>query len=148
MREIVNLLLAILPLAVFLLLIRWAITKLRNPTRMITDASGLKKISSNPSIFGGAWRKSYYFDEQNLYEAHKNSRSQIPFSDILESKPGYTVINNRRNWSVIFLAHGVEKQLQFYPNLTLFNHNFSAFLLAVKQANPQAKIKEIGFFNL
>lgn len=148
MQELVNLALAILPFVAFILLIRLLLKKLRTPGRIITDDSGLKKISTNPSIFGGAWRKSYYFDSQHLYEVDKNNRRPIPLADIVQIKPGYTTVNNRRSWEVIYRAHGTEKRIEFYPNLTLFNQNFTAFLLAVKQANPQAEVKEISFFSV
>ena len=37
------------------------------------------------------------------------------------------MVNNRRIWSVSYVENGREKQVQFYPNVTMFNHNFSAF---------------------
>lgn len=142
-----GLLLALLLLLVFLYVIKRIFKSLRNPKRIVSETNGRKKISTNPSWFGGGWRSEYYFENSTLYEVHKGITAEIPFTHITQIKPGYTKINNRRNWIVHYRQHGVEKQVQFYPNLTLFNHNFSAFLTSVKEENPEAEIREISFFS-
>ncbi len=148
MREIMNILSAALPLMVLFILIRLFFRAVRHPKRIITEKNGLKKISTNPSIFRGASHKDYYYDSEYLYEVNNDLTRKIPLGEIIQIKPGFTKINNRQNWLVSYLNHGEKKHVEFFNNLTIFNHNFSGFLSAVKQANPQAEIKSLSFFNL
>ncbi|HGG8959989.1 TPA: hypothetical protein ACJJYZ_005234, partial [Enterobacter hormaechei subsp. xiangfangensis] len=92
--------------------------------------------------------KTYFYDEQYLYEVIKSSTRKIELATIIKIKPGSIVINNRRIWSVTYLEGTREKQVQFYNNLTVFNQNFAAFLEAVKRVNPEADIKAVSLFNL
>ncbi|HAV1395372.1 TPA: hypothetical protein JG837_004746, partial [Enterobacter hormaechei subsp. steigerwaltii] len=92
--------------------------------------------------------KTYFYDEQYLYEVIKSSTRKIELAAIIKIKPGSIVINNRRIWSVTYLEGTREKQVQFYNNLTVFNQNFAAFLEAVKRVNPEADIKAVSLFNL
>ncbi|MDV0597240.1 MULTISPECIES: hypothetical protein [unclassified Enterobacter] len=109
----------------------------------------LKKISANPSIFGGNAGKTWFYDDQFLYEVKNNTTThKIALANIIKIEPGSTEINSRRLWSVIYRDGANEKQVQFYNNLTLWNRNFTTFLAAVKSANPEAVIKERLFFNL
>lgn len=109
----------------------------------------LKKISANPSIFGGNAGKTWFYDDQFLYEVKNNTTThKIALANIIKIEPGSTEINGRRPWSVIYRDGANEKQVQFYNNLTLWNRNFTTFLAAVKSANPEAVIKERLFFNL
>ncbi|HAV1695410.1 TPA: hypothetical protein JG887_004662, partial [Enterobacter hormaechei subsp. steigerwaltii] len=96
----------------------------------------------------GSSGKTYFYDEQYLYEVIKSSTRKIELATIIKIKPGSIVINNRRIWSVTYLEGTREKQVQFYNNLTVFNQNFAAFLEAVKRVNPEADIKAVSLFNL
>ncbi|MEX5410189.1 hypothetical protein [Atlantibacter hermannii] len=148
MREIMNILSVALPMMALFILFRLFFRAVRQPKRIISESNGMKKISGNPSIFRGASQKVYYYDSKYLYEVKNDVTSKIPLSEIIQIKPGYTQINNRRNWLVSYLKHGEKKHVEFFNNLTIFNHNFSGFLSAVKQANPEAEIKALTFFNL
>lgn len=148
MQEIINIISVALPLVFLYFLMTFCIRTVRHPKRIITESNGMKKISTNPSIFGGSSQKQYYYDDEYLYEVKNDVTYKIAFSEIIQIKPGYTKINNRRNWLVSYHKNGVSKQVEFFHNLTLFNHNFSGFLLAVKQANPDADVKTLSFFNL
>ncbi|CCJ72295.1 hypothetical protein BN137_1660 [Cronobacter condimenti 1330] len=79
-----------------------------------------------------------------LYKIKGNSTVTIDFSDIIEIKPGFTKISNRRSVVVVYLLYGQKKEVYFYPNLTFFNHNFAQFLIEVKQANPDADVKSLS----
>ncbi|EOC1287749.1 hypothetical protein ACI09O_001841 [Cronobacter muytjensii] len=106
------------------------------------------KISCNPSIFARfAKKEAYFYDSEYLYQVKNGITVKVNFSDILQIKPGFTTLNNRRKWSVIYLNHGQKKEFQFYHNITFFNHNFAVFLLAVKEANPAADVKALSAFN-
>ena len=56
------------------------------------------------------------------------------------------MVNNRRIWSVSYVENGREKQVQFYPNVTMFNH-ISLLFDSGKNANPHADIKDLSVFN-
>lgn len=149
MREIFTVLVAILPLVLFFIMIRAVFRWIRHPKRLIAEKNGMKKISSNPSIFGGSlYKEHYYYDDQYLYKIKDDMTEKIMLSEIINIKPGFTKVNNRRKWSVTYLRNGSEKEVHFFHNLTLFNHNFSGFLAAVKHANPAAQVKEISFLNV
>jgi len=148
MQEIMNILSVALPMMVLFILIRLFFRAVRHPKRLISESNGLKKISANPSIFRGASQKDYYYDSDYLYEINNDITRKIPLGEIIQIKPGFTKINNRQNWLVSYLNHGEKKHVEFFNNLTIFNHNFSGFLSAVEQANPQAEIKALSFFNL
>lgn len=92
-----------------------------------------EKISANPSIFGGNAGKTWFYDDQFLYEIKNNATRKIALANIIKIGPGNTEINSRRVWIVIYRDGANEKQVQFYNNLTLWNHNFTAFLAAVKE---------------
>lgn len=108
----------------------------------------MKKISANPSLFGGNAGKTWFYDDQFLYEVKNNATRKIALANIIKIGPGNTEINSRRAWIVIYRDGANEKQVQFYNNLTLWNHNFTAFLAAVKTANPDAVVKERAILNL
>ena len=148
MREIMNIISVALPMIVLFILIRLFFRAVRRPKRIISENNGMRKISANPSIFRGSSQKEYYYDSEYLYEIKNDITCKIPLGEIIQIKPGFTTINNRRNWLVSYLRYGEKKQVEFFNNLTLYNHNFSGFLSAVKQANPEAEIKALTFFNL
>lgn len=148
MQEAINILGVILPILTLFILIKLFSRTLRQPKRIISDANGMKKISSNPSFFGGSSRAEYYYDDTFLYEIKRNTTHKIELAKIIKVKPGYTTVNNRRKWSVIYLNEEGERQLQFYHNLTIFNQNFAGFLATVKQVNPDADVKSLSFFNM
>ncbi|WAH52846.1 hypothetical protein LMA04_01950 [Pseudescherichia vulneris] len=148
MQEAINVLLTILPIVALFTLITLFTRTLRQPKRIISDENGMKKISSNPSYFGGSSRAEYYYDDTFLYEIKNNITHKIELSKITQVKPGYTTINNRRKWSVIYLTERGESQMQFYHNLTLFNQNFTGFLAAVERENPNAEVRKLSFFNM
>ncbi|CBA31903.1 unknown protein [Cronobacter turicensis z3032] len=109
----------------------------------------MKQISYNPSLFGwGLTKERYFFDKHSLYRIKGDNTEEINLSDIVSVKPGYTTVNNRRNWVVIYNNNGMKKEARFFHNITLLNHNFAQFLVAVKQANPEADVKEISLFNV
>ena len=143
-----NIISVALPMIVLFILIRLFFRAVRRPKRIISENNGMRKISANPSIFRGSSQKEYYYDSEYLYEIKNDITCKIPLGEIIQIKPGFTTINNRRNWLVSYLRYGEKKQVEFFNNLTLYNHNFSGFLSAVKQANPEAEIKALTFFNL
>lgn len=148
MRESINILFMVLSFAALIMLMRFFVRRIRHPTRIVADGRGMKKISTHPFWFGGSSAKTYFFDEQYLYEARKSGTHKIELAAIVKIKPGSIVVNNRRIWSVSYLEGTGEKQVQFYNNLTVFNQNFVAFLEAVKRVNPEADIKTVSLFNL
>lgn len=149
MREIMNFLWAVLPMIVFITLMIWFFRRLRHPKKIISESDGMRKISSSPSIFGGSLSDAhYYYDDQFFYEIKNNVTRKTPLVEIIRIKPGYTKINNRRNWCVTSLSNGLKKEVNFFNNLTLFNHNFAGFLQAVKRANPGAEVTELSAFGI
>ncbi|HBC0018644.1 TPA: hypothetical protein JG864_000160 [Enterobacter hormaechei subsp. steigerwaltii] len=148
MRESINVLFVVLSFVALIMLIRFFVRRIRHPTRIVADSRGMKKISTHPVWFGGSSGKTYFYDEQYLYEVIKSSTRKIELATIIKIKLGSIVINNRRIWSVTYLEGTREKQVQFYNNLTVFNQNFAAFLEAVKRVNPEADIKAVSLFNL
>ncbi len=148
MRESINVLFVVLSFVALIMLIRFFVRRIRHPTRIVADSRGMKKISTHPVWFGGSSGKTYFYDEQYLYEVIKSSTRKIELATIIKIIPGSIVINNRRIWSVTYLEGTREKQVQFYNNLTVFNQNFAAFLEAVKRVNPEADIKAVSLFNL
>lgn len=148
MQEAIDILLVILPILALFILIKLFTRSLRQPKRIISEDNGMKKISSNPSFFGGSSRAEYYYDDSFLYEIKNNTTHKVELSKIIAVKPGYTTVNNRRKWSVIYLNEGERRQLQFYHNLTLFNQNFAGFLATVARKNPDAHVKNLSFFNM
>ncbi|HCM9304749.1 TPA: hypothetical protein N5L62_001230 [Enterobacter hormaechei subsp. steigerwaltii] len=148
MRESINVLFVVLSFVALIMLIRFFVRRIRHPTRIVADSRGMKKISTHPVWFGGSSGKTYFYDEQYLYEVIKSSTRKIELATIIKIKPSSIVINNRRIWSVTYLEGTREKQVQFYNNLTVFNQNFAAFLEAVKRVNPEADIKAVSLFNL
>lgn len=149
MQQIVNVLLGLLPLVVMCLLLRLFLRKLRNPKPAFSASNEMKQISYNPSLFGWSLTKERFcFDKHYLYRIKGDTTEEINLSEIISVKPGYTEINNRRNWVVVYSKNGLQKEARFFHNTTLFNHNFALFLVAVKQANPEADVKEISFFNV
>lgn len=148
MQEAINFLLMILPITVLFILIKLVSRTLRHPKRIISESNGMKKISTNPSFFKRSANTDYYYDDTFLYEVKNNTTNKIELANITHVKPGFTTVNNRRKWSVIYVNEGSEKQFQFYHNLTLFNHNFAGFLTEVKRNNPGAEVKKLSFFNI
>ncbi|WP_312691292.1 hypothetical protein [Kosakonia sp.] len=149
MHELVTFLLMVLPFILFIILIKWFSRMLHHPQKIIPEPNGMMKISSSPSYFGGSSSDAdYYYDDHYFYEVKNNNPHKIQLSQIIRVKPGFTKINNRRNWCVTYLIHNQKKEVHFYSNLTLFNHNFAGFLLAVKKANPEAELKKLSLFNL
>ncbi|EPS2708253.1 hypothetical protein ACTEV4_002161 [Cronobacter turicensis] len=149
MQQIVNVLLGLLPLVVIGILLRLFLRKLRNPKPAFSDSNEMKQISYNPSLFGwGLTKERYCFDQHYLYRMKGDTTEEINLSEIVSVKPGYTTVNNRRNWVVVYSNNGLKKEARFFHNITLLNHNFAQFLVAVKQANPEADVKEISFFNV
>lgn len=148
MQETVNFLLITLPIIVLFILVNSFSRILRHPKRIIPEDNGRKKISCNPAYFGGSSHKNYYYDDNFLYEVDKRTTCEIDLAKITQIKPGYTKVNNRRKWTITYIKEGEKKQVQFYPNLTVFNHNFADFLTTVKQINPDADIKNVSLFNM
>lgn len=148
MQEAINVVLIVLPIILIFIILKTFFRATRHPHRLIVENSGMKKISANPSWFGGSNRSEYYYDRDFLYEIKHGITYQIPMSDIIQIKPGFTKINNRQNWLITYRKEGQKKQVEFYNNLTFFNHNFPDFLATVKQVNPEAEIKNISFFNM
>lgn len=148
MRETVNFLIIALPIIVLFILVTSFSRIVRHPKRIIPEDNGRKKISSNPSFFGGSSNKNYYFDDDFLYEVDKRTTYEIGLTKITQIKPGYTKVNNRRKWTITYIKEGEKKQVQFYPNLTVFNHNFADFLTTVKRVNPDAEVKNVSLFNM
>lgn len=149
MQQIFAFFMLIVPVALFWRLMRSFYKSLRHPKKIITESNGLKKISTPPSFFGlFASRTLYYYDDAFFYQIKETVKLKVPLAKIVQVKPGYMKVNNRRNWVVTWQSDGTEKQVSFYHNVTLFNHNFAAFLRAVKEANPQAEVKEISSYSL
>lgn len=148
MHESLKILSVALPLIAFFILLSFFVRRIRQAKRIISDPNGMKKISANPSLFGGNAGKTWFYDDQFLYEVKNNTTRKIALADIIKIGPGNTEINSRRVWIVIYRDGANEKQVQFYNNLTLWNHNFTAFLAAVKTANPDAVVKERAILNL
>ncbi|MDK1226953.1 hypothetical protein [Cronobacter turicensis] len=149
MQQIMNVLLSLLPLIVICILLRLFLRNLRNPKPALSDSNEMKQISYNPSLFGwGLTKERYFFDKRSLYRINGDNTEEINLSDIVSVKPGYTTVNNRRNWVVIYNNNSMKKEARFFHNITLLNHNFAQFLVAVKQANPEADVKEISLFNV
>ncbi|ELY3594898.1 hypothetical protein ACMSYZ_002040 [Cronobacter turicensis] len=149
MQQIMNVLLSLLPLIVICILLRLFLRNLRNPKPAFSDSNEMKQISYNPSLCGwGLTKERYCFDKRSLYRMKGDNTEEINLSDIVSVKPGYTTVNNRRNWVVIYNNNGMKKEARFFHNITLINHNFAQFLVAVKQANPEADVKEISLFNV
>ena len=133
----------------FFILMKWFFNTLRYPKLTNSETDGMKKISCNPSLFSrSSYQADYYYDSYYLYEIKDNITNKIHLPEIIEIRPGYTKINNRRNWSVTYCKNGQKRKVQFFHNLTLFNHNFAVFLAIVKKANPEAKVKNLSFFTL
>ncbi len=137
-----------LPLIALFILLRFVVRRIRQAKRLISDHNGMKKISANPLIFGGNAGKTWFYDDQFLYEVKNNATRKIALATIITIGPGNIEINSRRVWIVIYRDGANEKQVQFYNNLTLWNHNFTAFLAAIKRANPDAVVKERAILNL
>ncbi|CAH5247692.1 hypothetical protein AI2839V1_2037 [Enterobacter cloacae] len=148
MHESLKIISVALPLIALFILSGFFIRRIRQAKRIITDRNGMKKISANPSIFGGNAGKTWFYDDQFLYGVKNNATRKIALANIIKIGPGNTEINSRRVWIVIYRDGANEKQVQFYNNLTLWNHNFTAFLAAVKRANPDAVVKERSLLNL
>ncbi|MDV5357524.1 hypothetical protein [Kosakonia sp. SMBL-WEM22] len=151
MKEALIILLGLIPVVLFVTLMRYFYRSLRHPKKIVTESNGLRKISTPPSLFGlFASRTLYYYDEQFFYQIKQKEKVtlKVPLAKIVRVKPGYTMVNNRRSWVVTWQSDGGEKQVSFYHNITLFNHNFAVFLHAIKEANPQAEIKELTSFTL
>ncbi|HHL0035718.1 hypothetical protein [Enterobacter mori] len=148
MHESLKILSVALPLIAFFILLSFFVRRIRQAKRIISDPNGMKKISANPSLFGGNAGKTWFYDDQFLYEVKNNVTRKIALADIIKIGPGNTEINSRRAWIVIYRDGANEKRVQFYNNLTLWNHNFTAFLAAVKTANPDAVVKERAILNL
>lgn len=148
MREIYCALLGTLPIVLFFILMKLFFNTLRHPKLTTSEKGKLKKISCNPSIFSKTSYQEYYYDDCHLYEIKDNVTNKIHLSKIIEIRPGYTKINNRRNWSVTYRKNGLERQVKFFHNLSFFNHDFAGFLATVKQANSEAKVKKLSFFTL
>lgn len=148
MREAINILLVILPIIILFMLIRFFSGMLRHPTRIVPENNGLKKISTNPSILKKSAYTEYFYDNNRLYEVTNSMTNEIDFAEIINVKPTYTKVNNRRKWSITYLKAGEKKEVQFYHNLTFANQNFAVFLLAVKRANPDAEVKKLSFLNI
>lgn len=99
MRESINVLFVVLSFVALIMLIRFFVRRIRHPTRIVADSRGMKKISTHPVWFGGSSGKTYFYDEQYLYEVIKSSTRKIELATIIKIKPGSIVINNRRIWS-------------------------------------------------
>jgi len=148
MHESLKIISIALPLIALFILSGFFVIRIRQAKRIVTDRNGMKKISANPSIFGGNVGKTWFYDDQFLYEIKNNATRKIALANIIKIGPGNTEINSRRVWIVIYRDGANEKQVQFYNNLTLWNHNFTAFLAAIKRANPDAVVKERAILNL
>ncbi|WP_312927019.1 hypothetical protein [Pseudescherichia sp.] len=148
MREVINILLVILPVIVLFMLIRFFSDMLRHPTRIVAENNGKKKISTNPSYLKKSAYTEYYYDNSYLYEVTDSMTNEIELNKIIKIKPTFTKVNNRRKWSIIYLKAGQEKEVQFYHNLTFANQNFADFLITVKRANPDAEVKKLSFLNI
>ncbi|WFC80211.1 hypothetical protein [Enterobacter roggenkampii] len=148
MHESLKMISVALPLIALLILLSFLVRRIRQAKRIISDRNGMKKISASPSIFGGNGGKTWFYDDQFLYEVKNNATRKIALANIIKIRPGNTEINSRRVWIVIYRDGVNEKQVQFYNNLTLWNHNFTAFLVAVKRANPDAVVKERAILNV
>ncbi|KMK16189.1 hypothetical protein ABW06_02390 [Pluralibacter gergoviae] len=148
MREMLNILLTVLPLILLLISIECLRRNMRYPRRIVTEKNGMKKISSNPSFFKRAVHEEYYYDGDFLYEIKNGVTYTIPLSTIIQIKPTSIKVNNRRKWSVLYLQAGIKREVEFFNNLTLFNHNFVAFVQAVQRINPDAMVKKPSLLNI
>ncbi|WP_075192654.1 hypothetical protein [Cronobacter muytjensii] len=148
MKDVLGFSTVLLLPVIFIFLGRWFLNWMRQAKNIVPADNGMMKISCNPSIFARfAKKEAYFYDSEYLYQVKNGITAKVHFSDILQIKPGFTTLNNRRKWSVIYLNHGQKKEFQFYHNITFFNHNFAGFLLAVKEANPAADVKALSAFN-
>ena len=148
MHESIKIISVALPLIALFILLSFFVRRIRQAKRIISDRNKMKKISASPSIFGGNAGKTWFYDDQFLYEVKNNATRKIALATIIIIGPGNIEINSRRVWIVIYRDGANEKQVQFYNNLTLWNHNFTAFLTAIKRANPDAVVKERAILNL
>ena len=149
MKDIIGFSGVFLLLAAIIFFSRWFFNSMRQAKKIVAADNGMMKISCNPSIFARfAKKEEYFYDSEYLYQVKNGiTTAKVPFSDIVQVKPGYTVLNNRRKWSVFYLKDAQKKEFQFYHNITFFNHNFAGFILTVQEANPAADVKALSGFN-
>lgn len=115
MQQIVNILLGLLPLVVMCLLLWLFLRKLRNPKPAFSASNEMKQISYNSSLFGWSLTKERFcFDKHCLYRIKGDTTDEINLSEIISVKPGYTEVNNRRNWVVVYSKNGQQKEARFF----------------------------------
>lgn len=85
-----------LPLIALFILLRFVVRRIRQAKRLISDHNGMKKISANPLIFGGNAGKTWFYDDQFLYEVKNNATRKIALATIIKIGPGNIEINSRR----------------------------------------------------
>ena len=76
-----------LPLIALFILLRFVVRRIRQAKRLISDHNGMKKISANPSIFGGNAGKTWFYDDQFLYEVKNNATRKIALATIIKIGP-------------------------------------------------------------
>ncbi len=57
--------------------------------------------------------KVYFYDDRYFYEIQKDRTTQVELTRIVNIKPGSTMVNNRRIWSVSYVENGRENRCSF-----------------------------------
>ena len=83
MREAISVLLMALPVIGLYLVIRNGVRSFRQPKRIVSDAQGKKKISTNPWFFDCFSRKVYFYDDRYFYEIQKDRTTQVELARIV-----------------------------------------------------------------
>ncbi|MDU7100576.1 MAG: hypothetical protein E6314_20630, partial [Enterobacter sp.] len=84
MHESLKMISVALPLIALLILLSFLVRRIRQAKRIITDRNGMKKISASPSIFGGNGGKTWFYDDQFLYEVKNNATRKIALANIIK----------------------------------------------------------------
>ena len=85
MYESLKMISVALPLIALFILLRFVVRRIRQAKRLISDHNGMKKISANPSIFGGNAGKTWFYDDLFLYEVKKTPPVRLRWLTSLKS---------------------------------------------------------------
>lgn len=80
------------------------------------------------------------FDETSVYIGRGGEEIVVRFEDVFSLSKTGTKLNNRYFWELILFIKEKNKKftVQFRPNTTLWNKNFSQFHTLLSQVNPNA----------
>ncbi|EOZ1473438.1 MULTISPECIES: hypothetical protein [Enterobacter] len=85
MHESLKIISVALPLIALFILLSFFVRRIRQAKRIISDCNGMKKISANPSIFGGNAGKTWFYDDLFLYEVKKTPPVRLRWLTSLKS---------------------------------------------------------------